>query len=398
VGHAGVNKVMYVASENYYWPGMDEDINVHIRGCLDCQLTKGKDPKDRAPFQPSLVGEPFERIAIDISGPFHQSVHGHKYILAIIDYFSKYPVLIPLKRVDAETVAKKTFKYWIAIFGSPQFIHTDRGSNFESDLFREQCAIMGIQKTRTSPYYPQADGLVERIFRTIKPLISATVQSRQIPWCEAIPIVEMGLRCTVQATTGFSPFEIIFGKRMRLPLCWQYPIPSNGAKNIQSQSRYIQEIQESLERIRNEVAYHTRVTNNKQAERYNHKKKAKDIKVGDQVVVKVEGHVAAKFPKMKYSGPYEVVHKNNYWSYKLKNIKNSKLIDRNYNQIKRLEGRDQALLFPSSRDTSIQSLSKKDAVLERRPIVVVDKVNVHQNVPCSSRRYPVRQREVPRRF
>jgi ribosomal protein L21E len=157
-------------------------------------------------------------------------------------------------------------------------------------------------------------------------------------------------------------------------------------------------MQESLEHIRNEVVYHTRVVNNKQAERYNNKKKTKDIQVGDRAVVKVEGHVAAAFPKMKYSGPYEVVQKNNYWSYKLKNIKNGKVIERNYNQLKKLEGSNQALPSPSSRETSIQSLSRKDAVEERGSMIVVDQQEDRENFTCLSRRYPARQREVPRRL
>ena len=251
IGHGGVDKVIYTALKSYYWPGMDADIRKGVRECMPCQLTKGKSPRDRAPFQPSRVYEPFDRIAMDISGPYHSSKHGYRYILAIIDYFSKYPVLIPLKRMDAETVARKTLKYWISVFGTPKVIHTDRGSNFESELFREQCAIMGIQKTRTSPYYPQADGLVERLFRTIKPLLSSTVHSYKISWCEAVPLVEMGLRCSLQTTTGSSPYEIIFGKPMSLPLCWQYPATYSITKEMRSSNSYIQELQERLKVIRN---------------------------------------------------------------------------------------------------------------------------------------------------
>jgi transposase InsO family protein len=186
-------------------------------------LMKNNAARVRAPLQPTIVGEPFEKIAIDISGPFHHSKHSHRYIMAVIDYFSKFLVLIPLRRIDTETIARKLIHHWITIFGVPLRIHTDRGTNFESELFQCMCFLLGIKKTRTSPYYPQSDGLVERVFRTVKPMISAVVKERRISWCETLPIVEMGLRASIQDSIGFSPYEVLFGRKMRLPWMWQYP-------------------------------------------------------------------------------------------------------------------------------------------------------------------------------
>jgi transposase InsO family protein len=305
-------------------------------------------------LQPTLVGEPFERVAIDISGPFRPSRHGYKYILAIIDYFSKYPVLVPLKRIDTETIAQKILRHWIAIFGAPQVIHSDRGSNFESELFRKQCEIMGIQKTKTSPYYPQADGLVERLFRTIKPLISATVKSHGISWCEAIPIVEMGLRASQQATIGFSPYEVIFGRRMRLPLLWQLPHKSESLSKKHNM-QYIHELQDRLEIVRESVARHMRTAIQRQAEHYNRHKTNTVIQVGDQVLIKREGHIPNVFPKYKFCGPYQVVQRNNYWSYKLKDLRTGNVLDRNYNQLRRLKGEHQQIAQRKSRETSVES-------------------------------------------
>jgi hypothetical protein len=421
VGHGGVDKVLYVAHQSYYWPGMDREIQNQVKSCFHCQLTKGKPARDKAPFQPTLVQEPFERIAMDISGPYHQSKHGYRFILAIIDYFSKYTVLIPLKRIDAETVAIKTFKYWIAIFGAPQVIHTDRGSNFESELFREQCALMGIHKTRTSPYYPQSDGLVERLFRTIKPLLSSTVRSRAISWCEALPFVEMGLRCSVQATTGFSPFEILFGKSMRLPLCWQNT-PSVSNKELRTTSQYIQDLQQKLKRTKETVMEHVKIAVNKQAERYNYKKINTELQVGDSVLVKVEGQVPAKFPKIKFCGPYQVLKKNNHWSYQLLEPNSGKVVDRNYNQIKKLHGCQKATDLKSARETSIESASHRptQTVQPSKPASYHSTtsqlstghqpaMDVPVHVPTSpsnaphvagstARRYPLRQHQQPTRL
>jgi transposase InsO family protein len=403
-GHGGISKVVYIARGHYYWPGMEDDIRTQIRKCLECQLTKGKLPRDKAPFQPTLVNQPFERIAIDISGPFHRSRHGYRYILAIIDYFSKFPVLIPLRQVDAETVARKVFKHWISLFGAPEIIHSDRGANFEAELFKEQCSLFGIKKTRTSPYYPQSDGLVERLFRTIKPLVSATVHSRQIPWCEALPFVEMGLRCSMQATTGYSPFEVMFGKRMRLPLSWQDPATPKCYNNRKSSSRYIENLKSTLQDIRNMVSSNMITAIERQREQYNYGKTCTSIHVGDQVLVKKEGHLPGVFPRDKFEGPYYVIKKNNHWSYQLQKVKNGKIIDRNYNQLKPLEMQVECapdpISNPSDKETSICTVPKRSSTPSARTIQATIEQPENYQVERSSanRRYPLRRRELPNRF
>ena len=89
VGHVGIAKVLSIARADYFWPGMEDDVRSQINSCLEFQLTKGKIPHNKASFQQTVVSEPFERIAIDIIGPLHQSSHGNKYVLAIVDYVSR---------------------------------------------------------------------------------------------------------------------------------------------------------------------------------------------------------------------------------------------------------------------------------------------------------------------
>jgi transposase InsO family protein len=392
LGHVGVNKLCYVLKDHYYWPKMEEEIILGVNQCFFCQRAKLKKAKECAPLQSTVVGEPFERIAIDISGPYRPSKHGHRYILAIIDYFSKFPVLIPLRRVDANTVARKVLHHWIVFFGAPNVIHSDRGTNFESELFHEQCRIFGIDKTRTSPYYPQADGLVERLFRTIKPLISATVKKQGISWCEALPIVEMGLRCTLQSSTGFSPFEVIFGRRMRLPIIWQ-TLGVSSVKNYTSYSHYICELQEHLEQVRSNVEVNLRRAIQRQSYYYNKNKTCQPIQVGDMVLVKVE-KTAGIFPMDKYQGPYKVVTVKNEWSFVLQDLQTGKRIVRNYNQVKPIKWSEKQRQInrpdeDKSRLTSIESRSTHQQQSR----------NGNHAMPVDgSRRYPARDRGAPHRL
>lgn len=98
------------------------------------------------------VGAPFERIALDILVPLPRTKQGHKYLLVIGDYFSKWLDAIPLRNQEATTVPKKLVERNVSIFGVPLCIHSDQGSNFESDVFRELCKLLGFTKTRTTPF------------------------------------------------------------------------------------------------------------------------------------------------------------------------------------------------------------------------------------------------------
>lgn len=403
--HAGSAKVTFVLKDTYYWPNMDEDVLQRLKTCEHCLFVKGSPAHNRAPLQTTMVSAPFERIALDISGPFQPSRHGHRYILAVIDYFSKFPVLIPLRHVDAETVARKVCHQWIALFGAPQVIHSDRGTNFESQVFKEQCALFGVKKTRTCPYYPQADGLVERLFRTIKPLISATVRDRGIAWCEALPLVEMALRSTVQASTGYSPFEVLFGRRMRLPLVWQ--LPSQPVASIQNEGQYVGDLRETLKILQSRVSNNIQQAAQRQADWYDQNGRATPFQVGDMVLVKVEGHAPATFPRMKFVGPFEVVRTVAQWTYELQDCRTGHRCERNYNQLKTFLGHQ--------RKPHTQVMSESSDTTDPRdhvPTVVPPELPAPPPNPptlpapaatagdaaASNRRYPARNHAPPQRL
>lgn len=109
-----------------------------------------------------------ERVALDIMGPLPLSDKGNRYLLVIEDYFTKWTEAVPLPDQEAITVANALIESVITKFGVPRELHSDQGSNFESNVFKEMCKLLGIQKTRTSPYRPQSDGMVERANQTIK--------------------------------------------------------------------------------------------------------------------------------------------------------------------------------------------------------------------------------------
>ncbi len=161
--------------------------------------------KVRATMISSLVGNPMERIATDILGPLPTTKSGNKYILVVSDYFNRWAEAYSLPNQEASTIARILVDEWISRFGAPQSLHSDQGRNFESTLFVEMCQLLSIEKTRTTPYHPQSDGLVERLNRTLLTMLSIRACEKQDKWDEHLPLIMMAYRTSVHETTGFTP-------------------------------------------------------------------------------------------------------------------------------------------------------------------------------------------------
>jgi len=114
-----------------------------------------------------IVGVPFERVQMDVLGPLPLTVSGNKYLLAVVDCFTKWVEAFPLKNIRARTVAETFLNQVVSRHGVPLEVHTDQGRNFESRVFCELSCALGIKKTRASVLHPQSDGQVERQHQTI---------------------------------------------------------------------------------------------------------------------------------------------------------------------------------------------------------------------------------------
>ena len=216
--HLGTDKMLDKIRLSYYWPGLTEDAKKYCDTCDQCKATKLLRKSNRAPLGQYHVGEPMERVALDILGPLPLTRDGNRYILVIVDHFTKWTEAVAIPDQEAKTVAKAFVDTFVSRFGAPLQVYTDQGSNFESCLFKEMCDLFGIEKTRTTSLRPQANGLVERFNRTLTSMLSMYTQENQAVWDKYLQQVLMAYRSSTHKSTNVSPNKMVFGREVVLPV------------------------------------------------------------------------------------------------------------------------------------------------------------------------------------
>uniref|UniRef100_A0A0A9VSQ4 Integrase catalytic domain-containing protein n=1 Tax=Lygus hesperus TaxID=30085 RepID=A0A0A9VSQ4_LYGHE len=224
-------------------------------------------------------GAPFERVAIDVVGPLPKSDKGNRFIVVVMDYFTKWPEAYPVVDQKAETVAEGLVTHVISRFGIPQELHSDQGTNFESCVFQEVVKLLGIRKTRTTPLHPQSNGLVERFNRTLWNLLAKMVSDHQRDWDQHLPIALMAYRATNHASTGFSPAMLMLGRELTLPVTLLYGrVPHQDAV-----TDYAKMLLDRLESVHQETRDRLGKTADNVRKRYNPRVGMPLFKEGDQV-------------------------------------------------------------------------------------------------------------------
>ena len=209
-GHLGITKTISRAKGRFFRPQMGRCIREFVQSFRVCGEIKISSSATKAPLRPINVSEPFVFWAMDYMGPLPETSRGNKHVLVVMDHFIKWCEAFPTKDQNARTVANIFVSKIFSRFGPPVAIHSDQGSNFESNLIHEVCNIMGIHKSRTTAYHPQVDGLVERQNRTLQDILSSFVSQHRDDWDLWIDIAVYAYNTSPQESTGFSPFELVF--------------------------------------------------------------------------------------------------------------------------------------------------------------------------------------------
>lgn len=154
----------------------------------------------RVPLQIQPPHHPLERIAMDI---FYLRRNVESNTSWHEDYFTKWKETCPVKNTEATTIAQILINEFICRFEVPEHLHTDQGRNFEVEIIKEIYNVLNIMKTRTSPYHPQSDGMIERFNRTLVSMLSTVVDQDQKSWDKQLPPLMFAYRTSMQETNPF---------------------------------------------------------------------------------------------------------------------------------------------------------------------------------------------------
>jgi len=209
-GHFGQEATYQRARRHYYWPKMYDDLKKLIKTCHECQVCDKKMKKARSKWPITTIFL-FQRLGLDYIGPLTESISGNKYILVLMEYYTKWPMAFPVAEADAVTTAEILYREVFCNFGPPSEILTDRGTHFANKLIADLCRVVNVRHKFSTPYHPQTNGLVENMNGTLINILRKLSLNYPTRWDEWIPTALYAYRTKVHTTLKYTPYELLYG-------------------------------------------------------------------------------------------------------------------------------------------------------------------------------------------
>ena len=325
--HFGFQRTYHKIRQRYFWKRMYRDVDNWVRSCISCAQRKTHRHKVRAPMMTMKVPSAFERVSVDILGPLPITTNGNRYVLCFTDHCTRWPILVPIKTMDATTVARAFFDHIICQHGCPQYLLSDRGTNFLSKLVLEVCRIMRTSKLNTSSYHPQCNAIQERFNSVILDTLSHYANEYQTNWDEYIPAIQFAYRSTpADNSVGFSPFFLLYGREARLPL--DVTLMAKSEYPEKTVREHIHHLVSQLEVFRAISKQHLELNQASMKDRYDEHTSDVQFQVGDTIwlyIPATQPGLSKKLMKF-WSGPYLLVEQTGPVNFRVRNLTNNKLM------------------------------------------------------------------------
>jgi len=286
--HLGIKKIFKYMQDNFYWHSMYETIQQCINQCVVCAKRKIDQTRTKETLLPRISNNFLDQIVVDIAH-MDKVASNKRYLVVIIDRFSKLVSLNAVSKQDEHTIFKCILHNWIYRFGKPSSILTDRGRQFQNAFMSSSLGQLQIKQEFSSPYQHQSNGLVERVIRTVRDMIATSLKGKCIEknWYELLPRIEFSLNATTQDSTKFSPFEIVFGRKVNI----------HSAVGCHTKTR---------DEIIAEARINSRMTAEKMKTYQNSIRGERHFKEGEMVLVRVDPNKRNK-NDFQYEGPYKII-------------------------------------------------------------------------------------------
>jgi transposase InsO family protein len=307
-GHYAQRQTVQKVQQHFYWPRMQSDVRHFCQSCEVCQRRRAPPKRPQHPLQQDRVGEPMQKMSIDILGFDRRTARGNRYILVIVDSLTKWAEAVPMADEKAETVANALVEHVVCRLGIPSQLHSDQGRQFESEVFQKMCEILGIRKTRTTPMNPASNGSTERMNRTILDLLAKMAVENPNEWDLKLPFAMAAYRSTPHSTTGETPNRLMLGREVTTPLRLLAP----AAPDEEKKQPWIESLHENFAEAHSRVQDQIEKSQRIQKQSYDSRAKFRSYEIGQKVYI-IDARPRRGFPRKlnpwRWRGPYEIRQK-----------------------------------------------------------------------------------------
>jgi len=318
-GHLGARKTEQRLKALFYWPKMQTMIRQYVRSCKQCQMVAPKRGSDRAPLQPLEImhTHAFDDVTVDVmGGQLPISSKGNKYVMLIVCNVSKWVHGIPLRNLRAETIADKLIEFF-CIYGIPRVIRGDNFSSFRSQLLTKIRQRLGIDARYSAPFHYQSHGAIERVNLTVENMLRKYIHQNPRRWDDLLPFLLFALREVPHSSTGYSPAELVFGRRLRGLLnvareTWTSGDPAEKQLNM-STTRYMEQLEQKIKSALEVAKENVAVAQQTMKKNYDKLSSVRQLEPGEMALVLLP--TSGNKLLSAWNGPFKVLRKcenNNY--------------------------------------------------------------------------------------
>lgn len=243
-GHLGKNRTQTFLCEYFSWRGMYKDIANWIKACTLCARRKPPRPQRAGLTRSMGATRPGQIWCIDYVGPFPEDANGNKWILTMHDQFTRWPIAVPTKERTVEEVIKHVVQEIVLKHGPPEMLWSDREPGFAGQAMKKICQMFGVKKAETTGYQPQANSTLERFHSFMAQALTLVVNKHKKDWHKWLESVLWMYRTSVNSTTGYSPFYLLYGREPRIPILAQLGMGDQA--RFTSQESYGQQLMNAM--------------------------------------------------------------------------------------------------------------------------------------------------------
>ncbi|GJZ05732.1 putative reverse transcriptase domain-containing protein [Tanacetum coccineum] len=314
--HPGLNKMYQDMKKLYWWPNMMADIATYVSKCLTCAKVKAEHQRPSGLLvQPEIPQWKWDNITMDFVTKLPKSSQGYDTIWVIVDRLTKSAIFTPMRETDSmEKLARMYLKEVVTRHGIPVSIICDRDPRFASNFWRSLQKALGTNLDMSTAYHPQTDGQSERTIQTLEDMLRACVIDFGNGWVKHLPLVEFSYNNSYHASIKAAPFEALYGRKCRSPVCWAEvgQVQLTGPEIVQETTEKVIQIKQRMQAARDRQKSYADL-----------KRKPMEFQVGDRVMLKVSPWKGVvRFGKRgklnpRYVGPFKVLEKVGSVAYKL---------------------------------------------------------------------------------